>query len=157
MHADRGSRSQAGPSADHPEDRGSWDLGLSVALAVAGTLGALWLPAGDTVRLLLALPVVLLVPGYLLLQALMVPTSQGFPRWLEVLFSIALSPAIVGLVALATWVIPGGFQPRVIIGTVTGACFLLAAVALQRRGSPGDRSEPGTGGLERPDDRRDRG
>lgn len=142
---------------DHPEDRGSWDLGLGVALALAGALGALWLPAGETLRLILAVPVVLAVPGYLLLQALMVPTSQGFPRWLEVLFSIALSPAIVGLVALATWVIPGGFRPRVIIGAVTGVCFLLAAVALQRRSTAGDDPAPPGGSLERPGDQHGRG
>lgn len=138
---------------DPPEERGSWDLGLSVALALAGALGALWLPAGETLRLILAVPVVLVVPGYLILQALMVPTDRRFPRWLEALFSIALSPAIVGLVALATWVIPGGFRPTVIIGTVTGACFLLAAVALQRRSTARDRPGSHGGGLERPDDR----
>lgn len=135
---------------DHHASRGTWDVALSLVLAVVSVIAAFVLPDGSTIRFILALPTLLLVPGYLLLQALMLPRARGLSRPQEALLSLAASPAIVGLLALATWAVPGGFRPRLIIGTVAGACFMLAAIILQRRGRARDRNGDRGSQLKRP-------
>jgi uncharacterized membrane protein len=83
--------------------------------------------------LAVAAPVLLVAPGYLLLQALIVPRPAGGRRALQGLLAIGLSPGIVGLLALSTSLVRGGFKPTPILVVVTGACLALAAIAFRRR------------------------
>jgi len=73
------------------------------------------------------------VPGYLLVQTLVVPARPAASRWVHALLGVGISPAVVGLLALSTAMIPGAFRPVVIISIVIGACAALAAAAFGRR------------------------
>lgn len=109
------------------------DVVLAAAAATAAAFAAALLPPGSALRVLLAWPLLLVVPGFLLLQALVVPVAVGRRRFSHALVAVGISPALVGLLALATALVPGGFRPLSIVSVVTGACLLLAAVALVRR------------------------
>lgn len=124
---------RAGLSVALTPVRGTADLVAGAILALVGALGARFLPDGDGARVALAAPVLLVVPGYLLIQTFVIRTETGHPRWFHVFFGIGLSPAVVGLLALATTVIPNGFQPAMIVAFVTVGCLLLAVVARMRR------------------------
>ncbi len=157
MHEERAEARELPVTGNRHKHRTGWDLGICLVLAGIAAAAAFWMPAESPFRLVLGLPVLVFVPGYLLLQALMVPRKASLPRWVEALLAIPVSPAVVGLLALATWIIPGGFTPRMIIGVVTGACFLLGAIALQRRQAPTPERRPGRGQLKRPDHDREHG
>lgn len=122
--------------------RGAWrrfslgqssDLIVAVLLAVASALTASALSAGDPMRAFVTLPILLTVPGYLLIQALLVPAPAAPVRVLHVLLGVGLSPALVGLLAMSTDLLPGGFRPMAIIMAFTGACVVLASIAFVRR------------------------
>lgn len=109
------------------------DLLLATGLVLAAAVLVAVLPMGSLVRGLLVLPIVLVAPGYLLLQLAVEPDSRRHPRGRQLLFSLGLSPAVVGLAALFTVLTPVGFQPWAIVATVTTTCVLLAAGAAYRR------------------------
>ncbi|HEX2065559.1 MAG TPA: DUF1616 domain-containing protein [Candidatus Thermoplasmatota archaeon] len=108
------------------------DLAVAAGLAVVAALLATGLPAGSTLRAAAALPILLLVPGYLLIEATVTSTARG-QRALHALVGLGVSPPLVALLALATALLPGGFRSGTIIGLVTLACLALAAVAAWRR------------------------
>lgn len=140
-------RMAAAPDASHElEERGagahpSWadrlwrapDVALAAALALAAAIAFALLPGGGALRVALVVPVLLVVPGYLLIQALVVPPASGRRRALHSLLAVGVSPGVVGLLALSTALVPGGFRPVPIVVVVTVACLVLAAVALYRR------------------------
>ena len=108
------------------------DLGLPCALAAAAAL-ATKLLEGSSIRLLLALTVLFFVPGHLLIAAATrVPDTSG-QRPLRALVALGVSPALVGVLALATALLPWGFRPDAIVAVVTLACFALAGIAAFRR------------------------
>ncbi len=110
----------------------STDLLLALAV-VAGAAAARSLPGGSTLRLVLTLPVILFVPGYLLLQALLVPVRPGAGHLLQTLLAVGISLPLVGLFALSTSLVAGGFRPTPIVLAISLGCLTLAAVALVRR------------------------
>lgn len=109
------------------------DLAVAVGLVLVAVLVAASRPEGDAVRLAVAAPVVLVVPGYLLLQAALVPARSAKMRVVHAAAAIGLSPVVLGLAALATALVPGGFQTGPIVAVVTVFCLALAALAGYRR------------------------
>lgn len=122
---------RAAPAARTPLP--SWrthaDVGVAAALIVVAA-GARLLPAGTT-RLMLTLPVLLVVPGYLLLQAMRSHVAEH--RIQDVLIGIGLSLPVLGLAALLTSVVPNGFTPTAIVTVTTVLCVGLAVTAVLRR------------------------
>lgn len=112
---------------------GQFDVYLAGALALLGAFAVAALPDGSALRIALVLPVLFFAPGYLLLQALPIPRVRRWSHGVHALLAIGVSPAIVGLLALSTALIPGGFRPAPIVTVVTVASLALAAVALYRR------------------------
>ncbi|HUR63720.1 MAG TPA: DUF1616 domain-containing protein [Candidatus Thermoplasmatota archaeon] len=108
------------------------DLAAAALLALLGALVATSLPAGSTLRAAATLPILLVVPGYLLIEATVTSKGKG-QRGLHALLGIGVSPPLVALLALATAIVPGGFHAPAIIALVTLACLALAAVAALRR------------------------
>lgn len=107
--------------------------GLVLAAAVAASAGA----PGGPLRMVLAALVVFVLPGYLLLEAALPSRQPGdMPRAMRFAAAVGLSPALVGLAALATALVPGGFKPVTILGAVTLLSIALAAVAVARRHRP---------------------
>jgi uncharacterized membrane protein len=107
------------------------------------------LAEGDLARVVLTLPVLLWAPGYLLMQAMLVPARDARRRAVHAVAAVGVSPAVVGLLALATAILPGGFRPAVIVSVVTLACVALAATAYYRRATwtpePADAQTPARG------------
>ncbi|MEA3204198.1 MAG: hypothetical protein QOI63_1878 [Thermoplasmata archaeon] len=108
------------------------DLALAAGLAALAALLAVALPAGDGLRALLTLPVLLVVPGYLLVEAAVI-SSKPSQRGLHALVGLGVSPPLVALLALSTAIVPGGFRAPAIVGIVLLACLGLAIVAGLRR------------------------
>ena len=105
-------------------------VGVLLVAAVLATVG----DGAGVVRYLFAGLVVFLVPGYLLLEALLPSNQPGAPpRAWRLAAAVGLSPALVGLLALATALVPGAFRPGTIIAVITLACIAFAAVAVLRR------------------------
>ncbi len=115
------------------------DLALVALFAVVAAI-ATTMAAGGLGRSLLTLPMILFVPGYLFIQMLV--TGPGRPTPFQALMAIGVSPPLVGLLALLTAIIPGGFTAGPIIATVTVACIAMAVAAFVRRGrhAPPDTS-----------------
>ncbi len=116
------------------------DVVLAMVAIVAAAAAAFLIPDGTIVRWALAIPVLLVVPGYLLLQAILVPAKPVSSRGVHALLSLGISPPLVGLLALTTALF-GAFHAGPIIAVVTGACLLLGVTALLRRGSAGRSSD----------------
>lgn len=106
---------------------------MAVVLVLAAAWVAWVLPEGDTLRLVVAAPIVLVVPGYLVLQSVFVPARPARQRLIHALFAVGLSPVVLGLLALTTALVPGGFRTGPIMATVTVACLALAGLAGYRR------------------------
>lgn len=104
----------------------------ALAMVAAAGLAAL-MPEGSLLRLALIAPILLIAPGYLLIQALVVPARSARTRLLHGFLSFGVSPAVLGLLALATALLPNGFQPWIIVASVTLGCVLLAGIAVRRR------------------------
>ena len=121
------------PAAAWRSWRGGLDLLACAALVALGCLAAAALPSGSGLRLALAVPVLLFAPGYLLVEAAAGPAMQASARAMRAVLAIGLSPALVGLVALATAGLPGGFRTGSIVLLVAVVCLALAAAALWRR------------------------
>lgn len=117
---------------DSPDWRRSIDLLVAASLVLVAGLAALALPGGG-VRLAITVPVLMLAPGYLLLQALLVPARSVGDRGRHLLLSLGVSPAVLGLMALSTAIVPGGFTEGVILAVVTLGCLVLAGVGYRRR------------------------
>lgn len=105
------------------------DIGIAGGAMVAAALVSL-LPDGNPLRAAVALPVLLVAPGYLALQAI-----SHRPRHdaLHFMAAIGLSLPLVGLLALATSTVPGGFTVGAIVVVVTLGCLTLGGVAYIRR------------------------
>lgn len=116
------------------------DLLAGAALALGAALAYASLPDGSILRVALVAPVLLVVPGYLLLQAVVVPRTTGRARLVHALAALGISPAVVGLLALSTALVPGGFRPASMVTAVTGACLVLAVVASRRRSEAARRA-----------------
>ncbi len=131
----RESATGAGPSglAGRWPPRSWWDLAASAGLLTLTLIVALALPEGSVARAAIAMPVLLVVPGYLLLQALFVPAGRTRTRLVHALIALGVSPALIGLLALSTVMVPGGFTAGAIFTMVTLTSLLLAAIALVRR------------------------
>jgi uncharacterized membrane protein len=120
-----------------PKREHAWpklDVAVTASLGVIATAAATSLPAG-TLRTALTLPMILFVPGYLLLQAFVVPAVTGAARGWQALASLGISPAVLGLFALATSIVQGGFRLDAIVVLSTIGCLAFAAAALVRRRS----------------------
>lgn len=129
------SPTESGQRANWSRLKRSTDVLAGAGLAVLALLAAIALPDGSTLRLAIVLPILLLAPGYLLLQALLVPTRSLADRGRHLLVSVGLSPAVLGLLALTTAIVPGGFKPASILAVVTAGSLLFAGIALRRRWS----------------------
>ncbi len=114
---------------------------MFTVLVVLAALAAFALPEGSIARWAFTLPVVLVAPGYLLLQTIFVPVKPVASRLVHGLVSLGISPALVGLLALSTALVPGGFQPSAIILVVTGASVVFGVLALFRRARAGHAVE----------------
>lgn len=109
------------------------DVLIAMVLVLVGTFAALVLPEGNTPRLLLALPVLFFAPGYLLIQAALGRRSTRTARGWHAALAVGVSPGVIGLLALVTAIVPGGFRMTPIILTVTVGSVALALLALYRR------------------------
>lgn len=108
------------------------DLLAASALMLAAVVCVFALPTGSLVRAIIAGLAILLVPGYLLLQA-SIRESSPKQRAVHAAIALGVSPAVVGLLALATALVPGGFKAGPIIALVTFASLAFAGVAAWRR------------------------
>lgn len=113
--------------------RSSADIIVAASLAVMAALLAVVLPDGAPLRAYLALAILLTVPGYLLIQTVVVPIRRLRTRATHLLLGVGASPAVVGLAALSTATIDGGFKPVPIVVMVTIACLSLGLIAFLRR------------------------
>lgn len=130
------SRARPGPRLDPqaplPRLRDTVDLAVAVALVAVAAFARL-LPEENALRLLLTLPVLLFVPGYLLIQMFATVPRDARDRVVQGLVALGASLPVVGLLALSTAMVPGGFKPTPIVVVVTGACVAFAVVAYLRR------------------------
>lgn len=112
---------------------GYLDLVAAVLWAALAGAAFLLLPDGSILRVILAVGVLFLVPGYLVIEAVAGIASSPHQRSVRALVAFGVSPPIVGLLALATAIIPGAFKPLPIVATITVACVIFAAFAMLRR------------------------
>jgi len=112
---------------------GALDLTLAWLVVVLAGAAYLVLPGGSFLRLLLAVGVLFFAPGYLLIEAATAPAKRGADRAAKAWLAIGTSPAIVGIIALATAVLPGGFRAGSIVLATTVGCLGLAGIAYWRR------------------------
>lgn len=113
--------------------RGVFDIAAALLLALLGAVAVAVFPDGRPMRLILVAPVLLFAPGYLLLQAVLVPKRPPLTRVLHGVLSMGISLALVGLVALSAALVRGAFKPAVIVVLVTLTCIALAATGTYRR------------------------
>lgn len=114
------------------------DLLIGLGLVLVAAAAALALPEGSMLRLALG-ALGILAPGYLLIQACIVPVRPLRERGLHVVLSLAVGPAFVGMVALLTGAMPGSFTPTAIISLVVVASALCAGGAWYRRSPLAER------------------
>ncbi|MEA3166596.1 MAG: hypothetical protein QOJ26_1468 [Thermoplasmata archaeon] len=114
---------------------GAIDLAVAVVLALSAGLAFAFLPDGSVLRVALGLAMVFLVPGYLLIEAAAPVTSEPRRRMLRICLAVGVSPVVLGLLALATAALPGGFHSASIVGLSSLVCVAAAAVAFLRRRS----------------------
>jgi uncharacterized membrane protein len=127
------------------------DLVAACTLVSLAALAFVALPAGSWLRVTLALGALLFAPGYLLIEAVVGPSTLLLARrTLHACIAIGVSPVLVGLLALCTALGPGGFRPGAIVATVTFACFAIAAVAYARRRAVGSRAPIASAGVAQP-------
>ncbi len=113
--------------------RSSVDIVAAAALALLAALLAFVVPDGAAFRIYVTLAILLTVPGYLLVQTVVVPTRRPRTRAIHLLLGVGVSPVVVGLAALSTAVVDGGFKPVPIVMMVTITCLSLAMIAFIRR------------------------
>src|SRR5688572_29525275 len=105
------------------------DLLACCAVLAAACLAAIALPAGAVARLALDAALVLVSAGYRLVEAAAGPARDRRARAVRALLAVGFSPALVGLVALATAFLPGGFRAGPIVLLVGLVCAGLAVAA----------------------------
>lgn len=122
-----------------------WTLDL-LSILVLGTTALVGILAVDlpwtSVRLALALPLVLLVPGYAFLSALFPERGdQGFDLLERLVLSIALSLAVVSIAAYLANFTPYGIRLAPVLIAVVGWSVTFAVIGLVRRArvAPPDR------------------
>lgn len=125
-----GERAAARPGASRPN---GMDLVLGSAIAIAAGLAAIYHPDRLVLRGVLTVPALLVVPGYLLLQAILPSIDAAPTRTQQGVLALGISPALVGLVALSTAVTPWGFHRTPIILGVMLTSLGLAGTVLYRR------------------------
>jgi hypothetical protein len=108
------------------------DLAVAAAACIAAAAATMWMPAGLP-RAILAFSVLAIAPGYLLIQAVLVPARPVADRLGHCAYALGVSPAYLGLVALTTVFSPNGFRPKAIVAVTLVASLALAAAALARR------------------------
>lgn len=108
------------------------DLALALVLLGVAALAAWRLHPGP-LRTALTLPALAVVPGYVLLQAAIVPARPPVARLGHALFALGLSPAYLALAALTTTFAAHGFRAGPILGVAFGGTAILAAAAIVRR------------------------
>lgn len=109
------------------------DLAVVCALAALAGLAYAVLPGGAILRVALAVAILFFVPGYALIEAMVGPAATRRQRIVRGFVAIGASPPLIGLLALATVALPGGFRPASIVVTVLLASIALAGVAFWRR------------------------
>lgn len=109
------------------------DVVLAAICVILSEFAFRILPEGSLVRLALVVPVLFFAPGYLLLQACLVPARPVANRVIHAVFSTILSPSLIAVLALMAALVPGAFKPGIIVFIVTVASLLCATIALLRR------------------------
>lgn len=109
------------------------DLFLATTVAAAAALAWAALPGGSLPRVALATAVLFFVPGFLLIQAVLRAATTRRQRRARAAAAVGISPPIVGLLALSTAMLPGGFRPASIVLVLLVACLAFAGVAAWRR------------------------
>lgn len=122
----------------------SWDLAGALGVALLAGLAYATMSGGSPLRVALALAVLFFIPGYLLIEAVARPDVPAHRRAARACVALGVSPAVVGLLALATALLPGGFSSRSIVALVTLACLALAALAFWRRNRAGRKAPTAT-------------
>lgn len=107
----------------------AYDLLAATLLATLAPWLLMRLEAGSFLRIVLA-GMAIFAPGYLLMQAIE-PLRRN--PWRHAAFAVGLGPALVGLAALSTVLMPGGFLARNILLAQGLLALALGSVALQRR------------------------
>jgi uncharacterized membrane protein len=118
------------------------DLAACAGLVLLAAVAFLFLPEGSSLRLALGLGVLFFAPGYLLIEASAGPAPSRSSRAARLGLAIGASPALVGVLALATAVLPEGFRPVPIVVLLVVASFVLAGAAVWRRGTPTRNAAP---------------
>jgi len=111
------------------------DLIVSVVIATCNVIWALLPSHIPVVGIILALPLVFVLPGYTLTEALFHERRMGTPE--RLIFSLGLSMALAIGGGLILNLLPGGLQERswaALLGLLTAMFAFLAA--FQRRGAP---------------------
>ena len=114
----------------------SWDLLACCFLVAAGCTASVGLADGTALRMAFALPLLFFAPGYLLIEAVAGPAKASAHRAVRALLAIGVSPALVGLLALAAAVLPAGFRPAPILILLAVACGIMAIAGFWRRWTP---------------------
>ena len=126
----------ADPNNRHGGDRLVFHYADLAACLLAVALSA-WayssLPGRDPLRLLLVAPMLLFVPGYLLIEAFRSSREPLGRRGTIAAVAPGLSIAFVALLALGTAFFPSGFTPNAIVAMTTLVCIALIAAASYRR------------------------
>jgi uncharacterized membrane protein len=111
--------------------RTNLDLYAAIAAALAASVAFLAIPEGTPLRAIITLPILLLAPGYVTLEAVWPRSSR--PNWVHVLLAIGVSPVIIGLLTLSLALVPGAFRPIPIALANLFGVVALAFVAMRRR------------------------
>ncbi|HLE46947.1 MAG TPA: DUF1616 domain-containing protein [Candidatus Thermoplasmatota archaeon] len=127
-----------------PARAGTGDLLVVVLLTILGAAAVWFLPPGNVLRILLAASVLLFAPGYLLIEAAVVPGGRGQGRLVHGAMAIGASIGLVGVLALGTALVPGGFRPEPMVAVVTAASLTCAALANFRRRADAEKTGPTT-------------
>lgn len=109
------------------------DLAACLVAVLLSSWAYVAIDGGNPLRLALVAPMLLFVPGYLLIEAF---RSSGEPLGRRVTVAAVapgLSIAFVAILALATAALPGGFLPNAIVAMVSLVSLGLLASACYRR------------------------
>src|SRR5688572_12544657 len=121
------------PAQEEPQPSGptlAWmDLAFASVACLAAAAAAMWMSPSPS-RAILAFGVLAIAPGYLLRHAVLVPARRRAGRVGHCADALGVSPAYLGLVALAATFSPYGFRPKAIVAATLVASLALAAAAL---------------------------
>lgn len=112
------------------------DLLAAIVLVILAFWATVALPPGSWARVAVVAPLVLALPGYLLIQAVLGPTSLRTSRLGHTAAALGVTPAVIGLLALSTTVLPGGFRIPSITKALAIGSVVFLVVAWVRRGFP---------------------